>query len=256
MAVCRRRRVTARQPAREWTTVMPTSTVENYLKTLYAQQQEYPGEPVPLGKLAECLHLTPGTVTTMIKRLAESKLVDYETRSGARLTAEGERLALQVLRRHRLLELFLVKVVGFDWSEVHEEAEELEHAASEKLLEKIDAMLDHPELDPHGDPIPGPQGEMRDRTLTRLADCREGAIEIARISDHEPAFLQFLHDKGLRPGAAVTVRDRDPMADVVTLEPAGGEPIQLGMAAARKIFVLVGGGAGAASQQPQRKAAR
>jgi DtxR family Mn-dependent transcriptional regulator len=218
---------------------MPTSTVENYLKTLYTQQQEYPGEPVPLGKLAECLHLTPGTVTTMIKRLAESNLVQYETRSGARLTHEGERLALQVLRRHRLLELFLVKVVGFDWSEVHEEAEELEHAASEKLLEKIDAMLEHPEVDPHGDPIPGPQGEIRDRTLTRLADCGQGEVEIARISDHEPAFLQFLHDKGLRPGAAIHVQSRDPMADVLTLQASDGSPVRLGMAAARKIFVLV-----------------
>lgn len=229
---------------------MPTSTVENYLKTLYTQQQEYPGEPVPLGRLAECLELTPGTVTTMIKRLAESKLVVYETRNGARLTQEGQRLALQVLRRHRLLELFLVKVVGFDWSEVHDEAEELEHAASEKLLEKIDAMLGHPEVDPHGDPIPGPTGEVPERELTRLANCGPGRAEIARISDHEPAFLTFLHERGLRPGVAIEVQARDPMADVVTLAPLNGPAMQLGMSAARKILVLVPGGTAAGRPSP------
>ena len=220
---------------------MPTSTVENYLKTLYSQQQRYPGEPVPLGKLAEQLNLTPGSVTTMIKRLAESKLVSYETRNGARLTDEGERLALQVLRRHRLLELFLVQVIGFDWSEVHQEAEELEHAASEKLLEKIDAMLGYPEVDPHGDPIPGPTGEVAQRALTPLTESAPGKVEIAQISDHEPAFLTFLHKQGLRPGVRVEVQSRDPMADVITLRPDQGEALQLGMAAARKILVAAGG---------------
>ena len=216
---------------------MASSTVENYLKTLYAQQQELPGEPVPLGRLADRLSLTPGTVTTMIKRLAESNLVEYETRSGARLTVEGEKLALQVLRRHRLIELFLVQIVGLDWSEVHEEAEELEHAASEKLLEKIDALLGFPRLDPHGDPIPTPSGQMTRRELTPLAECAPGPARLARVSDDQSAFLNFLHAKGLIPGVRITVEGHDPMADVVTLRPAGGEPVQLGMAAAKKILV-------------------
>jgi DtxR family Mn-dependent transcriptional regulator len=217
---------------------MASSTVENYLKTLYTQQQDYPGEPVPLGKLAERLALTPGTVTTMIKRLAESRLVEYETRSGARLTTEGERLALQVLRRHRLLELFLVQVVGFDWSEVHDEAEELEHAASEKLLERIDHMLGYPELDPHGDPIPTPKGEVTDRALIQLSECPPGPAEVAQIADHEATFLTFVHEHGLMPGVTITVRGSDPVADVVTLETDQTRPVQLGMTAARKIRVL------------------
>jgi DtxR family Mn-dependent transcriptional regulator len=218
---------------------MASSTVENYLKTLYTQQQDYPGEPVPLGKLAERLELTPGTVTTMIKRLAGSNLVQYETRSGAQLTPEGERLALQVLRRHRLIELFLVRVVGFDWSEVHDEAEELEHAASEKLLERIDHMLGYPQLDPHGDPIPSPGGEVASRDLIQLSECPPGSAEVAQISDHDAAFLSFLHTHGLMPGVTLSVHGCDPIADVVTVQPqTASSPLQLGLAAARKIRVL------------------
>jgi DtxR family Mn-dependent transcriptional regulator len=216
---------------------MASSTVENYLKTLYAQQQEHPGEPVPLGKLAEQLQLTPGTVTTMVKRLAESRLVDYQTRHGARLTPEGERLALQVLRRHRLIELFLVQVVGLDWAEVHEEAEELEHAASEKLLERIDAMLGYPEVDPHGDPIPTATGQIAHDQLIRLTDCPTGPAEVARVRDDDSQFLNFLHHQGLRPGVRFELQAHDRMADVVRLTVDHDQPIQLGMAAAQKILV-------------------
>jgi len=216
---------------------MASSTVENYLKTLYTQQPDFPGQSVPLGRLAERLELTPGTVTTMIKRLAGANLVEYETRGGARLTPEGERLALQVLRRHRLLELFLVNIVGFDWSEVHAEAEELEHAASERLLARIDHMLGYPRLDPHGDPIPSPGGEITDRELIQLSECPPGEAEVAQISDHDAAFLNFLHEHGLMPGITLTVQRCDPIADVVTVQSEGARPMQLGLAAARKIRV-------------------
>src|SRR5437764_14428083 len=139
---------------------MPSSTVENYLKQIYLEQQHAPQELVAMGRLASAMAVVPGTATTMVKALADSGLVEYEPRGGVRLTRGGEQLALHVLRRHRLVELFLVKVVGLDWSEVHVEAEELEHAISEKVLEKIDALLGHPSVDPHGDPIPSPQGKM------------------------------------------------------------------------------------------------
>jgi len=133
---------------------MPTAVAENYLKQLYYGQQAASGELVRVGELAAAIGVTPGTATTMVKSLARSGWAVYEPRTGARLTRRGERLALSVVRRHRLLELFLSKVLGLDWSEVHAEAEVLEHAVSEKVVEKIDALLGRPQVDPHGDPIP------------------------------------------------------------------------------------------------------
>src|SRR5213078_450583 len=118
-------------------------TVENYLKQIYLEQQALEGgsDLVAMGRLASAMAVTPGTATTMIKALSEANLVNYEPRGGVRLTKAGEQLALHVLRRHRLVELFLVKVLGLDWSEVHDEAEELEHAVSDKVLDRIDALL-------------------------------------------------------------------------------------------------------------------
>src|SRR4051795_2115527 len=151
---------------------MPSSTVENYLKQIYLEQQDgEPGELVSMGKLATAMRVVPGTATTMVKALADSGLVSYEPRGGTRLTHGGERLALHVLRRHRLVELFLVKVLGLDWSEVHAEAEELEHAISDKVLERIDILLGRQSVDPHGDPIPTAKGKVSEPTLASLADC-------------------------------------------------------------------------------------
>src|SRR5712691_11026864 len=126
---------------------MASITVENYLKQLYLEQQNSSEELVPMGKLAAAMGVVPGTVTTMVKALADSGLVSYEPRGGVRLTRGGEQLALHVLRRHRLVELFLVKVLGLDWSEVHEEADELEHAISDKVLERNDQYLGRPSTD-------------------------------------------------------------------------------------------------------------
>src|SRR5688500_8179532 len=140
--------------------MLPSRTVENYLKaifhaeTLLASEQDL----VPMGQLATALGVVPGTATTMVKALAESGLARYEPYVGVRLTPAGGKLAAMVLRRHRLIELFLVRVMGMSWAEVHDEAEQLEHAVSDRLIERIDAMLGHPATDPHGDPIPGPEG--------------------------------------------------------------------------------------------------
>src|SRR5688500_13384054 len=203
---------------------MPSSTVENYLKQIYLEQQAgEDDELVSMGKLASAMAVTPGTATSMIKTLSEANLVDYEPRSGVRLTHAGEQLALHVLRRHRLVELFLVKVLGLDWSEVHEEAEHLEHAISDKVLERIDKFLGHPSVDPHGDPIPTSKGKLTTPKLENLADVEAGrAARIARVSDQEPGFLQFLHRSGLTPGVAVTVQGRDVNADSVVLKTKGG----------------------------------
>src|SRR5215207_4136764 len=151
---------------------MASSTVEDYVKQIYVEQATAgDGGLVPMGKLAAAMGVVPGTATSMIQALAKSGLVEYEPRTGVRLTKGGEQLALHVLRRHRLVELLLVQVLGLDWSEVHAEAEELEHVISDKVLERIDALLGHPSADPHGDPIPSAKGKVADVRLASLADC-------------------------------------------------------------------------------------
>src|SRR3954469_14383664 len=142
--------------------MLPSSTVENYLKAIYLGQSALPARErlVPMGQVASALGVTPGTATTMVKALAESGLADYEPYSGVRLSAAGEKLAGLGLRRHRLVELFLVQVMGMSWAEVHEEAEQLEHVVSERLIQRIDDMLGNPTRDPHGDPIPTAEGTL------------------------------------------------------------------------------------------------
>src|SRR5688572_11248445 len=217
---------------------MPTSTVENYLKQIYLAQQQLAGELVSMGALADAMKVVPGTATTMIKALADSGLVVYEPRGGTRLTPGGEQLALHVLRRHRLVELFLVKVLGLDWSEVHDEAEELEHAVSDKVLDRIDAFLGHPKVDPHGDPIPSARGKVADVRLPSLADCpAERKFRVARVIDQDPAFLQFVERCGLMPGVSVVVQVRDKLADAVWVRPGERRAVPLGMSAAAKILV-------------------
>jgi DtxR family Mn-dependent transcriptional regulator len=222
---------------------MPSSTVENYVKQIYLEQQAAvatagAGGLVPMGKLAAAMGVVPGTATSMIKTLADSGLVEYEPRGGVRLTHGGEQLALHVLRRHRLVESFLVKVLGLDWSEVHDEAEELEHVISDKVLDRIDAYLGHPSVDPHGDPIPSAKGKVADTRHTSLADCApERKFRIARVMDQDPAFLQFVERCGLMPGVSVVVQVRDKLADAIWVRPGDRRPITLGTTAAAKILV-------------------
>jgi DtxR family Mn-dependent transcriptional regulator len=217
---------------------MPTSTVENYLKQLYLEQVDDPAALLPMGRLASAMSVTPGTATTMVKALADSGLVRYEPRAGVQLTSAGNRLALHVLRRHRLVELFLVKVVGLDWSEVHAEAEELEHVISEKLLSRIDQMLGYPKVDPHGDPIPTPEGDVAPMGGESLINCQVGqAMEITRVADQEPVFLQFVEQCGLIPGSEVRVTDRNIQADSVTIKPAGKPALTLSTMVAAKFLV-------------------
>ena len=217
---------------------MPSSTVENYLKRIYVHQQRHGDALVPMGALATAMDVTPGTATAMVKTLAEAKLLEYEPRGGVRLTPEGVRLALGVLRRHRLIELFLVQVLKLDWSEVHPEAEELEHALSDKVLERIDDLLGHPDTDPHGDPIPAADGSPRKLELRSLAECTASEpVRIARVLDQEADFLQFVDRHGLTPGTTIVIEQRSASADAVTLRPLDGEPVTMGTSAAAKILV-------------------
>lgn len=220
---------------------MASSTVENYLKGIYALQYEHgAGDKVSMGELAASLKVTPGTATSMVKGLARAGLVRYLPRVGVLLTDEGQRVALLVLRRHRLVEQFLVEVLGMDWHEIHDEAEALEHVVSDRLLARIDALLGHPEYDPHGDPIPSATGAILTRSLLPLDRCVPGqSASIGRIEDQEESFLQYLESNNLTPGRELTVSEKDEQAGVISVTLGGGAERQLGFNAARKIHMVV-----------------
>ena len=221
--------------------MLPSSTVENYLKAIYQGQAALTRDErlVPMGQVAAALGVTPGTATTMVKALAESGLAEYEPYSGVRLTASGEKLAALVLRRHRLVELFLVQVMGMSWAEVHDEAEQLEHVVSERLIERIDQMLGRPTHDPHGDPIPNPEGAIAHRHLDSLLTCPIGTpLKVTRIADQDPVFLRFIEINELMPGQPVEVQTRDAAADSVLLRQSNRQ-ITIGARAASKLLVEV-----------------
>lgn len=221
---------------------MATSTVEDYLKTILLAEPR-PGGLVGMGRIAEDLGVAPGTVTAMGKTLAHSGLVDYVPYSGVQLTEAGRRLALHVLRRHRLVELFLVQVLGMSWDEVHPEAEKLEHAVSDRLIERMDEMLGFPSVDPHGDPIPDAHGVVEQPQFASLPGCALGErLEVRRVGDQGVDFLRLLDRLGLVPGSLVTLVAVDDVSDTVALENAAGEQVQLGIRAAEKIFVAPAAG--------------
>jgi DtxR family Mn-dependent transcriptional regulator len=193
-----------------------------------------------MGSVAAALGVTAGTATTMVKALAESGLAEYEPYSGVRLTAAGERLAGLVLRRHRLVELFLVQVMGMSWDEVHDEAEQLEHAVSERLIDRIDDMLGRPARDPHGDPIPNPDGAIAARHLDNLLTCPiKTPLTVSRIADQDPAFLRFIEKNDLKPGQPIEVETRDTAADSVQLRGKDRRAITIGARAASKLLVEI-----------------
>ena len=219
--------------------MLPSSTVENYLKAIYTAQQTL-GEDalVPMGQLAAALDVVPGPATTMVKALAESGLVRYEPYAGVRLTPAGDKLAALVLRRHRLIELFLVQVMGMSWTDVHDEAEHLEHAVSERLIQRMDEMLGFPSVDPHGDPIPNAEGGVAERAYVSLLECPLGSsVRVARVADQDAGFLRFLEQHALVPGREVTVIERDAVSDSVSIEAADARTVVLGTRAASKVLV-------------------
>ena len=218
-----------------------SSTVENYLKAIYQAEisQDNRGELVPMGQLSSALGVVPGTATTMVKALAETGLVLYEPYAGVQLTGAGQKLAALVLRRHRLLELFLVKVLDMSWAEVHEEAERLEHASSDRLIDQIDAMLGRPAVDPHGDPIPDADGSIETPRYQSLLTCPLGTVLVlSRVTNQDGEFLRFLEGNELTPGQSICVEHRDNAADHVLVRRIGSqESIVIGMRAAATLLV-------------------
>ena len=224
--------------------MLPTSTVENYLKAIYVGETRLVvGQKlVPMGQLAASLGIAPGTATTMVKALAESGLVSYEPYNGVRLTGAGEKLAARVLRRHRLIELFLVQVMGMNWDEVHDDAEQMEHVVSDRLIERIDEMLGRPEFDPHGDPIPTADGRLAHRALESLLTCpMHTPVTVARVTDQDAAFLRFIESHHLKPGQTIEVEARDEVSDSVRLKGRNNERMTIGAKAASKLLVSSAG---------------
>jgi DtxR family Mn-dependent transcriptional regulator len=205
---------------------VPTPAVEDYLKAIYKAS---PGEgAASTSVVAETLGVSAASVSGMLRRLAGQGLIEYERYHGARLTREGRAAALRTIRRHRILEAFLVEVLGYSWDSVHEEAERLEHAASDELVDRMAAALGDPAEDPHGAPIPESGVEFSEHRWPALSDLDVGERGVVRrVADESPEALRYLGELELRPGARVRVVDRAPLGGPITVR-VGGEERVLG----------------------------
>jgi DtxR family transcriptional regulator, Mn-dependent transcriptional regulator len=201
-----------------------TRSVEDYLKAIYRLSPE--GRPASTSEIAHLLALSAPSVTGMVKRLSEHGLLEHIPYRGVQLTDEGRRAALRMVRRHRLIEAYLVEFLGYSWDTVHEEAERLEHAVSDALVERMAGALGHPAVDPHGDPIPTADGSVHELACTALSDVPVGeTVEISRVHESQPERLRYIASLGLRPGVQVTVLDRQPIDDLVTIKVGSGKQV-------------------------------
>ncbi len=186
---------------------MQNRSTEDYIKNIYKLQKE--GAKVTTSALAATMELSDPSVTDMIKKLSDKGFVSYERYQGVMLTKSGKRMALKIVRRHRLWEMYLVQFLGFSWDQIHEEAERLEHVTSEELEARLDKALGYPTTDPHGDPIPTAEGDLDLTEYTPLAHCDAGdVVEVFRVSDDSPAILKHASKLGIRLNGKITVRDR------------------------------------------------
>lgn len=205
---------------------MLTRSEEDHLKAIHSLLQEE--ESAFTKDIAERLRTKASSVTDMLKKLAEKKLLKHEPYYGVKLTARGESIALQLVRRHRLWETFLVQRLGFGWDEVHEVAEQMEHVASEKLIDKLDGYLGHPTFDPHGDPIPDRNGKVRVRRTRRLSACSLGdTVRIVAVSETTDGLLRLLDSKGLRIGTVLSVQEVHAFDGSMDVKPRSGSAFSL-----------------------------
>lgn len=215
---------------------MHTAAVEDYVKTIYKLQTQT--ETVSTSALAERTGTTAAAVTKMLKHLAHLHLVSYTPYHGARLSPMGEKIALEVIRHHRLLELYLAQAMGYSWDQVDAEAEKLEHVISEEFEERIDALLGHPRACPHGDPIPGPDGTLVEERLRSLSECLPGeVVAIARVKDSDAAVLRALTARAMVLETALTILERDDVDHLLTVQVGDRQQI-IGQALATSVFVV------------------
>ena len=221
-------------------TTTPSHAVQDYAKAIYALERHHDGAPVSTNALAERLGVTAGSASAMAKRLAELGLASHEPYHGVSLTGEGRRMALEVIRHHRLLELYLAEHLGVPWDRVHEEAEALEHVISEDLEARIAAKLGNPTHDPHGDPIPSPDLVVDEGETVSLGEAPAGARgRFVRVSDSDPAMLRYLRDAGITLGEPFELVDRQPFDGPLTVRIGEGEHV-LGSTLARAMRVELG----------------
>ncbi len=216
---------------------MPSLTIENYVKTIYQTCAAQGERAAATGQIAAALGVSPGTVTSMLKTLSDSGLAAYTPYEGVQLTEAGRHLALRVVRRHRLIELFLVHTLHLAWDEVHDEAEDLEHAVSDALVDRIDAYLGFPSTDPHGDPIPTADGRVTTTPAICLLQWQVGQpFRLVRVLDQSPEFLRYLSERQLAPGTDAVLAAGGPASDTFTVRVDGIERA-LDAAAAEKVLV-------------------
>lgn len=213
---------------------MLSQAVEDYLKTIYKLQDD---GRVATNRIAEVMGVSSASVTNMLKRLTRLELVDYASYQGVQLTEAGTRVALEIIRHHRLLETYLKEVMGFSWSEMHEEAERLEHHISEEFEERIDEMLGYPTHDPHGHPIPTKDGQIAASATQTLAETEPGDhVVVHHVSDGDSDLLEYLEGAGLLPQSQLHVVGKDPFNGPLRVAMAGEERV-IGREVAAQVFV-------------------
>jgi DtxR family Mn-dependent transcriptional regulator len=219
---------------------MLTQSIQDYLKAIYKLSEH--GDSVTTNDLARELRVAPASVTNMLKRLSEMKLAYYASYKGVTLSGSGEKAALEIIRHHRLLELYLQEALGYSWDKVHEEAETLEHHISEEFENRISAMLGDPSYDPHGDPIPSKSGKVPPSSSTPLASLSPGInAVVARVSDADPEFLRYCASVGLVPHARVCLLEKIPSSQTLTLRISVAEHTAehtVGNAVAEQVFIV------------------
>jgi len=212
-----------------------TGPVEDYLKAVY--ELERAGTPAATTDLAARLGVAPASVTGMVRRLARQGLLTHQRYRGVRLTREGRQAALRTIRRHRVIESYLVRALGYRWDEVDDEAERLEHAASDDFVDRMAAAIGEPTNDPHGAPIPSREGAVNEARYRSLADLAAGAAaEVMQVSDDDPELLRYLADLAIKPGSTVRVAERAPFGGPITLE-VGELTRVVGPALAERVLV-------------------
>ncbi len=213
-----------------------TQSVEDYLKAIYVLETE--GNRATTTNIAEALSVSSASVTNMLKRLATLKLITHKSYRGAELTEAGEKIALEIIRHHRLLELYLKEMLGYSWDEVHDEAEKLEHHISEQFEDTIAELLNHPTHDPHGDPIPSKDGvvpEMASLAITE-AQVNQSYI-VGRVKDQDPELLRYLEKTGIIPGVEITILEKGPFLGPVKILLEGKETT-IGNGVAKDVFLV------------------
>lgn len=211
-----------------------TRSVEDYLKAIYRLSLD--GQPATTTAIAQALLLAPPSVSGMIRRLSEQGLLEHAPYRGVALTAEGRRAAVRMVRRHRIIEAYLVARLGYTWDTVHDEAERLEHAVSEELIERMAEALGNPAFDPHGDPIPDADGQVAELIYTPLAEMAPGdRVEVRRVDTSEPDRLRYLGGIGLVPGAVLSVVGKEPFHGPLSID-LQGQRLVLGHDLARVLL--------------------